>query len=123
MNTMHMLMAGLALVAFGSRAGLAGEGNGDPFPSGQMFVNTYSGSALDRDTGSALYPTFLPHTRMAAIADVVLPSDSNEALIQTAGSLPGNFTTGTVTHSQYASTRLWHLQQQRRVLAQSHAEH
>lgn len=122
MNTLHILVAGLALVAFGSRASVAAEGNGEPFPIGQGIVNSYSASALDRDTGAALYPTFLPHTRTSALADAVLPSDSNEGLVQTAGSLPVNFTRGTVTHSQYASLQLWRLQQERRAYAQSRAE-
>ena len=117
MSKFHILAAGLAVLALGSRPATAGEGNGEPFPGKVTILNGYFASAVDRDTGSAPYPLFLPHTHTAAVPGLVLPCDSNEGVVQSAGSLPVDFTRGTVVHIGYASLQAWLLERERRDYA------
>ena len=115
MKTMILAAAILSLgAATFAPAYAEGEGNGEPFPVsialGQNAPSTYTYGYGHRDVGSAQYPdvTGNPGSNLSALANNdVLPAQSNEAIVQTANSLPRGFEDGTVAYAQAKSINAW----------------
>ena len=86
----------LSAFAFSAAPALAQEGNGNPFPLRTPGVTTIVTAQSVPDVGSAAYPDVRgrPGSALFAFSEPVVGS-SNEAPVQTANSLPDNFTAGT----------------------------
>ena len=93
------LILAIATVTLGLAASqVRAEGNSEPFPfSADSQVS--SGHAFVCDTGSAAYPQLTGESVRESSLSQILPTNSNEAVIQTANSLPGH---GTPTSSAFA---------------------
>ena len=114
-----MILAAVAVFGLGAAtkapAFAEGEGNGEPFPGASFAVSAgampaYANRYAQRDVGSEQYPSTVgrPGTNLSALAnDQVLPAQSNEAVVQTANSLPRGFEDGTVAYAQAQSINAW----------------
>lgn len=75
---------------------LAAEGNGEPFPLRTPGVTTNVSRQQRADVGSAAYPNVIgrPGSALTQVAGDIVPDTGNEAVVQTANSLPRGFTQG-----------------------------
>ncbi len=98
--TLAVAVAALSLSA--GQAYAESEGNGDPFPF-QAGRQATAGSPFVADTGSAAYPQLTGNTTQPSSLARLEPAPGNEALVQTAGSLPRGFGNGSVAYAQARS--------------------
>jgi len=75
-----------------------GEGSGDPYPFAAAATSV-SGSPFAAETWAEAQPRSTGRTDHAAMAAELMPS-GNEAVVQTAGSLPVRFADGMAAHAQ-----------------------
>ena len=112
------ILAAAALFSLGMATlapAFAAEGNGEPFPGANFAVTrlahpAYTNGYAQRDVGSAQYPSTVgrPGSNLSTLANnEVLPAEGNEAVVQTANSLPRGFEEGTVAYAQAQSMNNW----------------
>ena len=96
MTKSFLLAAALTLATAAALPAMAGEGNGEPFPSRASGVTTQV-ARLAPDVGSASYPNVYGRagSNLAASAGDVTGL-SNESPVQSANSEPRGFTLGTM---------------------------
>ncbi len=99
---LKVVFAVAALSLSAGQAFAEGEGNGDPFPFAVGHPAT-AGRAFVADTWSDAYPQPTGNTAQPSSLARLEPGVGNEALVQTAGSLPQGFGNGSVAYAQAQS--------------------
>lgn len=97
------------------------EGNGDPFPF-QAGVQATAGRPFATETGSAAYPRITGHSTQPSALARLEPASGNEAILQTASSLPRGFDNGSVASTQARSVNRYlagHSERARRLDARA----
>ncbi|HYZ63862.1 MAG TPA: hypothetical protein VE650_15555 [Acetobacteraceae bacterium] len=109
MNRILSVAAVLSLTA--AVPALAGEGNYDPFPPASNGTQVFSRAATS-DTGSEAYAAASGPAVRVTNGDV-LPSNSANAIVQTANSLPPGWSVGTSDYAYAQSVNRYFADQAR----------
>jgi len=109
MKTTFLTVA--ALFGLALAPAMAGEGNGNPFPSSFGALTVTRSLPQVADTESQAYPdvTGRPGSDLPSLMAEVLPTDGSEGAVQTANSLPRGAEEGTVVYAQARSVSTWML--------------
>ena len=112
MKTTLFAAATFAL-ALAAAPAFAGEGNSDPFPyaASGMTVAAQTGTNAAVSAETFPDPAGRPGSNLAQLADELLPGTTNEAVVQTATSLPRGFEEGTVSQAYVQSVNLYFVAQ------------
>jgi hypothetical protein len=105
------LLAAVALLGLALAPAMAGEGQGNPFPSNFGTLTITRSLPQVADTGSQAYPdlTGRPGSDLPSLMAEVLPANGSEGAVQTANSLPRGAEEGMVAYAQARSVNAWML--------------